>query len=455
MAYPMNRARNRGARAPLLKAGCLAVAMALFMSTTSAWADAGVDRMQAIQQAVQTGDTRLLSPTDVQAVQVGAQGGVTAAANQDKIDPQLVASTEQTSARFDQLVRQAYVSALPAKDQPLGRSILLGDGTVPGSQGKLYIFVSRAMPMSLLRAYAIQALYMGGTLVVKGVRKGDSIKDYVEDAMNDFNSSGGQVLAGLDIDPNLFDIFNVTMVPSVVWTNRANVEGVGAGCEHLPDDAPHPQITLDGPNDTQITVDRPMCLPAPDSSYYKITGALALTYVLDRFESAGAPRDVMEEYRQELAEMAANGVSLEGDGTGMSGMGGAGQGIQVHQLPHYMLRYWQRALQTSRVQRSSMGPVFSTGGDDDTEYRQQLTDEIQKGLGEGPVDTSVSHSGDAVPADDNTPAPGSDSQATSDSQAQVSASAPAASAPAVPAQESAATGSDSEPARSFIPNSAN
>jgi type-F conjugative transfer system pilin assembly protein TrbC len=452
MASSMKRARNSGARAPRLNLACVALAAAMLAGSSGAWADAGVDRMEAIQQAVQTGDTRLLSPTDVQAVQAGTQGGVAAAANQDKIDPKLVSATEETSARFDQLVRQAYVSALPAKDQALGRSVLLGDGTVPGSPGKLYFFVSRAMPMSLLRAYAIQALYMGGTLVVKGVRKGDSIKDYVEDAMNDFNSSGGQVLAGMDIDPNLFDIFNVTMVPAVVWTNRANIEGVGAGCEHLPDDVPHPQITLDGPNDTQITVDRPMCLPAPDSSYFKITGALSMTYVLDRFEQAGAPREVMEEYRQELAEMAANGVSLEGDGTGISGMNGAGSGIQVHQLPHYMLRYWQRALETSKVQRSNMGPVFSSGGDDDTQYRQELTSEIEKGLGEGPADTSVDSPGDPAPqADSTAPQADASSQGADAAGAVANAPVPAASSPA--ASPTQAAGSDPEPARTFIPGS--
>jgi hypothetical protein len=129
-----------------------------------------------------------------------------------------------------------------------------------------------------------------------------------------------------------------------------------------------------------LTMDKPTCAPAPDTSFYKLTGALALPYVFDRFEQAGAPKVAMDEYRQELAEMAQNGISPDGvdGGHGLAGLTGH---IKVEQLPKYVLRYWQRSLATEKVQRAPYGPAFSAGGDDDPEYRKELEEKIQRGLG--------------------------------------------------------------------------
>jgi type-F conjugative transfer system pilin assembly protein TrbC len=357
-----------------------AVAATLFAgAATSALADANVDRMQAVMEAVTGGNMGVLSPAEQQAAQTGVAG---AARDADPavLDKQTAEFAKNQQGKWDQLAREAYVSALPPADQSVGRSILLGDGTVPGSSGKLYIFVSRSMPVSLLRTYALEAFYLGGTLVVKGIRPGQSVKDYVEEAVSNYDSADNQVLTGIEINPNLFDMFDVTMVPSVVWTNRQGLDDVGAGCPDLPDDAPHPQVTVEGPDGSPMTLDRPACAAAPDSSFYKLTGALALPYVFDRFEAAGAPKAAIDEYRQELAEMAQNGISVDGV-SGGHGLAGITSGIKVEQLPHYVLRYWQRELATENVQRAPFGPVFSAGGDEDPEYRAELQAKIQRGLG--------------------------------------------------------------------------
>lgn len=349
------------------------------LAAGNALADGNIDRMQAVMEAVSGGNTGVLTPSEQQAAQTGV-AGATRDADPAIYDKQTAEFAKTQQGKWDQLAREAYVSALPPADQSVGRSILLGDGTVPGSTGKLYIFVSRSMPLSLLRTYALEAFYLGGTLVVKGIRPGQSVKDYVEEAVSDYNSADGQVLSGIEINPNLFDMFNVTMVPSVVWTNRQGLDDVGAGCPDLPEDAPHPQVTVEGPDGSPMTLDRPACAAAPDSSFYKLTGALALPYVFDRFEKAGAPKAAIDEYRQELAEMAQNGISVDGV-SGGHGLAGLANDIKVEQLPHYVLRYWQRSLATKSVQRAPYGPAFTDGGDDDTEYRAELQAKIQRGLG--------------------------------------------------------------------------
>ncbi|WP_164714669.1 TrbC family F-type conjugative pilus assembly protein [Burkholderia ambifaria] len=362
-------------RVGILRA-CAAAVLAL--SVGFAYADAGVDRMKSVMDAVGKGDLSALSAKDRRAVQTG-EAGATAAASPARVDAQTAAFAQEQSADWQQLAKQAYVAALPLQDQALGRSILLGDGTVPGSKGQLYIFVSRSMPMSLLRAYALEALYTGAALVVRGIRPGQSVNDYVQEAVSDFNSADGQVLAGLEINPDLFDMFDVKMVPAVVWSGRAGLEDVGSGCTDVPEGTPLEKITLMGPDDQLITMDRPTCAKLPDSSYFKITGALSLPYVFDRFQEAGAPKDVMDQFRQELAEMAANGVSPAGDGHTMAQFDA---GLKIEMLPRYVLRYWQRQLATHKtVQRAPYGPAFSDDGDDDASYRKELEEKIRKGLG--------------------------------------------------------------------------
>ncbi|MEX3983631.1 TrbC family F-type conjugative pilus assembly protein [Paraburkholderia sp. EG287A] len=359
----------------------LSVAIAGMLATAAitAHADAGVDRMKSVMEAVTGGNLSTLAPADQQAAQTGV-AGATRDADPNIYDKKTAEFAVEAQAKWNDLARQAYVSALPPADQAIGRSILLGDGTVPGSPGKLFFFVSRSMPLPLLRTYALEAFYLGGTLVVRGIRPGESVKEYVDEAVSDYNSAGNQVLSGIEINPNLFDMFNVTMVPSVVWTNRQGLDDIGAGCPNLPDNVQTPQVTVEGPDGSPITLDKPVCAPAPDSSFYKLTGALALPYVFDRFEQAGAPKAAIEEYRQELKEMAQNGVSADGvdGGHGLAGLKGD---IKVEQLPKYVLRYWQQELATQKVQRAPYGPAFSEGGDDDPEYRQELEQKIQRGLG--------------------------------------------------------------------------
>lgn len=341
---------------------------------------AGVDRMKAIMDAMKTGDSSKLPGSTQQGIQSGLTSGEKAGdfknAPQSTIDLAIRANEE-----WQQMSKEAYVAALPPRDRPRGQALLLGDGTLPGYEGKLYIFVSRSMPMSMLRAYALDALYTGATLVTKGIRKGDTIKEYVEESVNDYNNAEGQVLAGLEINPNLFDMFRVDVVPAVVWTNRVGLEDVGAGCQPLPEGAPVPQMEVTGPEGRPILMDRPACTPASPTSYYKLTGALTMPYVLDRFEEAGLSKEATAQYRQALSERRAGAFHAEAQAPVGNGLQPITGDIRIENMPRRVLQGWKEMMATSNVQRGPYGPSFSEEGEDDPIYRQELGEKIRHGLG--------------------------------------------------------------------------
>lgn len=334
-----------------------------------------------IMEAIQQGDYSQLSP-EMRAAVASAQASARVAANLDRAPSSVIQSSIRQSARMQQQAREAYVAALPPRDREIGASVMLGDDTRHGSRGKLYYFVSRSMPLSLLRAYALESLYTGGTLVMKGVRKGDTIKEYLEEVVEDYNNAEGQVLSGMELNPNLFDMFGVTVVPTTVWTNRMGLDDVGSGCENLPEGAPVPKVTLPGPDDRPITVDAPVCAPAPETSYYKIAGALSLNYVLDRFQDAGAPKRAMNYYRSLLAERHSdvNDGTQTAVGTG-NAMTPIPHDLRLDSLPRVVLAHWQDELAQKNVQRGPYGPVFSSDMDDDADYRRELLAKIEHGLG--------------------------------------------------------------------------
>lgn len=341
-------------------------------------AQSGINRMKAIIEGVSKDNTKDLKQATQQAIQTGLESAKVSA-DVDHMDARTVDFAVDQSAKWQQMAREAYVAALPPKDRALGASVLLGDGT--GGYGRIYIFVSRSMPQSLLRAYAVDAFYLGAQLVVKGVRKGDTLKEYISDAMETFNNVDGMAMAGLDINPNLFDMFDIQVVPAVVWSDRVGLDDVGSGCQNLPEGAPVPKVNMTGPDDETISLDKPVCAKLPDAAYYKMSGALALPYVLDRFQDAGLAKPVVDKYRAMLAERTSNVF----DGTVTQTTGNAIAPIspdaKLDRLPKTVLLSIQEQLQAGSVQRGPFGPTFSSEADDDAGYRQELNEQIRHGLG--------------------------------------------------------------------------
>lgn len=338
-----------------------------------------VEHMQKLIEAIKSGNLDALPDAQRKAVESGMRSA-NVSANLDNLDPQVVDFSIKHASQWQQMAREAYVAALPPRDRARGESVLLGDGTLPDSEGRLYYFVSRSMPMSLLKAYAVEALHTGGTLVVKGIRRGDTIKEYVEEAVADFNNADGQVLSNMEINPNLFDMFSISVVPTLVWTNKVGLEDIGAGCENLPEGTSAPLMTFEGPDGNPLQVEKPVCAQAPSGSYYKLAGALTTSYVLERFEEAGAPAKAMAHFQGRLAARNANVF----DGSVRQGVGNAMAPITTELtldvLPRETFWYWAEELETKNVQRGPYGPSFTLEEEDDPAYRDELTALIRQRL---------------------------------------------------------------------------
>lgn len=337
----------------------------------------GTARMKGLMDALKQGRVGALPEVDQRAVEAGLRSGA-AAADLSRMDAKTVQFSVEQSEQWQRMAREAYVAALPPRDRALGASVLLGDGTDPNGAGTLYIFVSRSMPPSLLRAYAIDAFYLGAQLVVKGLRKGDTLKEYVADAMEQFNSLDGQSLAAMDINPNLFDMFDIQLVPSVVWTGRVGLNDVGSGCPNVPDGTPLEPLILEGPQDTMIQLDRPTCAKLPDNTYIKLTGALTLPYVLDRFQEAGLPKSTVDELKARLAVRTSNVHDGSVRQTTGNAMAPISHQARLDRLPPHVLQAYQEGLSTSNVQRGPFGPTFNPEEDDDLPYRQELTELLSR-----------------------------------------------------------------------------
>lgn len=337
----------------------------------------GVVKMQELMGAIKDPSGSSIEQEKLRAIETAMESArhtsSFAGLNED-----ILSSTISHTESWQQMAKEAYVAALPPRDRELGRSILLGDGTTNDFEGKVYVFVSRSMPMSLLKAYALDAAYSGATLVMKGIRRGDTIQDFVMEMVDDFNSADGKVLATTELNPNLFDMFDIKVVPTVVWTNRVGLDETGSGCQ-APPELLMPYMDVEGPNETTMRVEKPTCIQLPESSYYKLAGALKMDYVLERFVQAGAPASLLNGYRHRIAErhQAVFDTSQPEPGNAMTPVQGD---ISLNQLPKRMLEEWDEDLKVMTVQRGPYGPAFGEG-DDDPIYRQELLEQIRQGLG--------------------------------------------------------------------------
>lgn len=285
---------------------------------------------------------------------------------------------EEQANAMAQSAREAYIAAVPPADKPRARSILLGDGTQEG-RGRLYYFVSRSMPVNLLRAYAFEAMHTGGTLVMKGMRKGDTVKEYVQEIFDEFNSAQGVPMSSVEMNPNLFDMFSISVVPATVWTNRSGLDDTGSGCTELQGTAGSKRIILDGPDEnTRYSMVQPSCAPLPESSYFKIAGTVTTWHAIERFEEAGAPKEAMAYYKRSLARQHANvnqaGVSLGGRIAPLA------DEPRIDTMPEHVLLAWKDQLALHPVNRSPLGPDFDDAKTDDKEYRKELSRLIERGL---------------------------------------------------------------------------
>jgi type-F conjugative transfer system pilin assembly protein TrbC len=146
-------------------------------------------------------------------------------------------------------------------------------GIDPAGRSSVYYFVSYEMPIEVLRAYVIDAMWSGGTLVFRGIPKGRDMMDFITKDLRELIYGKG-ASASLSIDPRLFDGYKITTVPTIVYTEeRKNFMCTGVN--------PKP-FTYENEKHTYDT-----CPPVDETKYWKIAGAVTTDFALREFINAG------------------------------------------------------------------------------------------------------------------------------------------------------------------------
>jgi len=176
-------------------------------------------------------------------------------------------------------------------------------GIDPKGDSNIYYFVSYEMPLEVLRAYVIEAMWSGGTLVFRGIPPGRELRDFITvDLRNLVYGKGAS--AALSIDPRMFDAYKVTTVPSIVYTEeRKNFVCMGVNPK------PFKYEEKDYTYDT--------CPPVDESKYWKIGGAVTTDFALREFVNAGGKG--AQRHLDALAKGYATGTVAPKNQQGFSG----------------------------------------------------------------------------------------------------------------------------------------
>lgn len=222
---------------------------------------------KAIDPVIPYGNLQNASPADVQkSVGLGQQLA------QDLLD----AYNNRKSPEMINVARQASRRADDIADESLSKErnkMLNFLGIDPEGDSALYYFVSWSMPLEMLRSYAIEAMWAGGSLVFKGVPPNKDLGDFITTDLHGLVYGKGSA-ANISIDPRQFDAYDIKVVPTIVLTTvRANLQCQGVNPVSFSESA------------QELTYDT--CPPLDEKSYVKISGAVTSTYALQAFIERG------------------------------------------------------------------------------------------------------------------------------------------------------------------------
>lgn len=140
-----------------------------------------------------------------------------------------------------------------------------------GVQG--FIFVSRSMQDSLLRSYSLQAEKYGFQMIFKGPEKNSTdIMGTMREWGELFHTKSS--LMAIQMDPRLFDSFEVKAVPTIILTQQGSLD--------LCQDGPIENVTYG-----LKTLKLNKCAPVEDEFYCKISGPVSLDWAIKYMSSEG------------------------------------------------------------------------------------------------------------------------------------------------------------------------
>lgn len=127
---------------------------------------------------------------------------------------------------------------------------------------RLRIFVSSSMPISLLKAYSLEAAKYGGSLIFKGLPNG-SFKELTKLVMQ-ISKEREEGSGHIEIDDSAFEKFEINSVPAIVLSKN---EGEGF-----------------------------LSATTPEQEFDKIEGAVTLRLALEKFAENGDLKEVAQRY---------------------------------------------------------------------------------------------------------------------------------------------------------------
>jgi len=211
----------------------------------------------------------------------------------------ILKSTPLVPKAVSTYMAQSWAQALGKKGAGIANAALAANrkavlsflGFKPQNADRLYYFVSFSMPLNLLREYALQAMWDGGILVLKGPLPNVQLSTFITKDL--YKLVGGKgASATITIDPRLYDAFHVTAAPTIVYSTLP--ENRVCGKVHLaPLVTDHKKVTY------------PVCDPVNPKYYWKLEGAVTSEFALDQFKADKAPG-----VSQYLKALARGGRSL-------------------------------------------------------------------------------------------------------------------------------------------------
>jgi type-F conjugative transfer system pilin assembly protein TrbC len=218
------------------------------------------------------------------------------------------AITDKTMQRYQQEGKQFEKQAIEMKrrvddiaDEALAGQrdkVLKFLGINPQGDGALYYFVSFSMPLEMIRSYVLEAMWSGGTVVVRGLPKGRTMRQFFTEDLRQLIYGKGAA-ANISLDPRLFEAYDVQAVPSIVYTeDRRQLSCTGVAKTKLP-----------LANGDELNYDA--CPPVSSDKYWKISGAVTSDYALRAFIDQGAKGATA--FHNALRKGAAPGMTIPKD----------------------------------------------------------------------------------------------------------------------------------------------
>jgi len=140
----------------------------------------------------------------------------------------------------------------------------------------MYIMISSSMPEGLIRSYAFDAIQTGAKLVVRGINPDENVAQAVTRWQQMALREDGAA-PPFNIDPRPFNAFQVDTVPTIVLSK----EPVHKLCSATKKMFSISHETAGGLGELPYQT----CEPAPEGSYYKISGNVSVPWALKTMAS--------------------------------------------------------------------------------------------------------------------------------------------------------------------------